>query len=68
VIPDAHDRAIYSVSWTKAPALTTAPSSNESATPTTVNKGWIASGGGDGHIKVWQIEVNGMTNMIQRQD
>lgn len=53
VIPEAHERSIYSVSWTKTPESATFGDS-ESASR---SRGWIATGGGDGHIKVWQIEV-----------
>lgn len=50
IIPDAHERCIYSISWTKCP--------NESQTDGDTNRGWIASGGGDGRIKIWQINVS----------
>lgn len=43
-INEAHDRSIYSLSWTKG---------SEDVS----DKGWIASGSGDGSIKIWQIDV-----------
>ncbi|KAG8810320.1 Cytosolic iron-sulfur protein assembly protein [Serendipita sp. 399] len=48
VIPNAHSRSIYSVSWSKTPESFKAAESSTS----TRDRGWIASGGGDGHIKV----------------
>ncbi|CCA66756.1 related to WD40 protein Ciao1 [Serendipita indica DSM 11827] len=47
VIPDAHERSIYSVSWTKSPV---AQDDND--------RGWLASAGGDGRIKIWRIDVD----------
>ena len=47
-IQNAHDRSIYSISWCKTPP---GQSTAES------DRGWIASTGGDGHIKVWSINV-----------
>lgn len=51
VIPDAHERSIYSVAWCKTP-----PEGNSAGLPDD-DRGWIASTGGDGHIKVWHIKV-----------
>ncbi|KAG8828722.1 Cytosolic iron-sulfur protein assembly protein [Serendipita sp. 401] len=54
VIPNAHDRSIYSVSWSKSLRA----SKEVESSGNTRDRGWIASTGGDGHIKVWQIEVD----------
>lgn len=47
-IPDAHERTIYSISWTEAYD----PGSNPDS-----EIGWLASVGGDGATKVWRVRV-----------
>lgn len=49
IIPNAHERSLYSISW----AL---PAEEEGEDEK--NKGWIASAGGDGSIKIWQVELD----------
>jgi hypothetical protein len=56
VIPNAHERSIYTVSWTKTPPDS---ASSEADASSVQDKGWIATGGADGRIKIWQIKVSG---------
>lgn len=48
IIPDAHERTIYSVSWGEAPDADTSDGSE---------LGWLASAGGDGAVNIWRIRV-----------
>ena len=48
---EGHERSVYSISWSRAPAGL--QDQNEGR----VNLGWLASTGGDGTIRVWQITV-----------
>ena len=47
-IPDAHERTIYSISWSVARGA-----GSDAAT----ELGWLASAGGDGATKIWRITV-----------
>ena len=49
-ILEGHDRSVFSISWTKAPASAKTPEGKR-------NLGWLASTGGDGNILVWEILV-----------
>lgn len=59
-ITDAHERSIYSVTWGKTPPGHSSIGASEN------DRGWIASTGGDGHIKVWNISVDGDRNVSHR--
>lgn len=48
-IPDAHERTIYSISWSEA--LDDRENSD-------IEIGWLASAGGDGSTKIWRIRVS----------
>ncbi|EKM57050.1 uncharacterized protein PHACADRAFT_254576 [Phanerochaete carnosa HHB-10118-sp] len=48
-ILEGHDRSVYSISWTKAPAT------NQSEEEGKNSLGWLASTGGDGSILIWEI-------------
>jgi len=54
-IPKAHERTIYSVSWTIAQGA--GSGSDEEL-------GWLASGGGDGVINIWRIQTPADSNAL----
>jgi len=55
VIPNAHGRSIYSISWCGTPPGQILAESD---------RGWIASTGGDGHIRIWRITVRNVCHCI----
>lgn len=49
IIEGAHDRTVFSVSWGRSPIHNTVHASD--------GRGWLATTGSDGHVKVWDVKV-----------